>query len=200
MSILTRINIFGARLQEPIKSTDRRGLRRRTIGLALLVVTAAVVPVYDWIYANFDFPWDYWVVDSKAESLRNLTLVASAFLGLILLLWRSTSAHIQSSVSQKTLHADRFKNAASMISEEEIPARIGGIRTISELAEVDEEYYYLHCQKLLTTFIRERSRDYWLLQDGEKTPPVGEIHPEGKTSFKGTIKIGAYYGQEHLRF
>ena len=98
---------------------------------------------------------------SNGDAIRNVALVVGGITAILLALWRSlvaerqaTAATRQSEVEERTLLNDRYQRAASMLGDNSLTVRLGGIVALERLAE-DHPVEFRHVAfKLLLEFTR----------------------------------------------
>ena len=138
---------------------------RSNLEICLVVISVAAV-LLAFFFVGFCF-WDALNEgETVSATLRNLSLVAGAFIAIVLALWRSTIANRQAvaahrqveiglqqaATAQDSLLCDRFQRAAEMLGHDVIAVRIGGVQALSELAVQDMDRYYVTVANLLAAF------------------------------------------------
>ena len=104
--------------------------------------------------------------ESGSTTLRNLSLILAAAIGLPLAIWRSVvaerqadAAHRQSDTAVQILLNDRFQKGAEMLGNVEIgSARIGGIHALARLAKEYPDTFHIPIMQLFSAFVVDRSR------------------------------------------
>jgi hypothetical protein len=132
------------------------------------------------------FEWAFWgeqtldakgvVTEIKIDRLKitqQFALFFLAFIGLVLAIWRSMTAHRQAQAAlaqSKTAirqaetaengqRFDRYARAAQMLDNEKAAVRSAGVYLLRELAVSDPQGYKTLCAELLASFIRARQAD-----------------------------------------
>ena len=102
----------------------------------------------------------YWECLLKDTGLaRNFILVAAAFIGLPLAIWRSAVAQQQSETAQRGLLNERYQKGADMLGSEVLSVRLGGIDALENLAREHAEDYHIQIVKLFCAFVRNPPKD-----------------------------------------
>ncbi|KZK78316.1 Pentapeptide repeats (8 copies) [Pseudovibrio sp. W64] len=104
---------------------------------------------------------EFWGGSNPAFSviLRNIGLMALGLAGLYLAWDRTQTATRQADLAERGQNTDRFQKAAAMLGDRQLSVREAGIYALTELAQSDPQHHYLPIQKLLCSFIRDRSAD-----------------------------------------
>lgn len=74
--------------------------------------------------------------ESPGATLRNLTIIGAAIIGLPLALWRSVVAHRQAETARLGLANDKYQNGAEMLGYKRRYVRLGGVYGLQHLAAV----------------------------------------------------------------
>ena len=113
------------------------------------------------------------------ENWRDLIAIVLAFLGLLLLSWRSFSADKQARASQEqvklattqlqTTQQDaldaRYQRIADMLGSDTISTRVGGIYSLKQLMGTHPEQYHVPGMELLCSYVRTPPSDTSLSAD-----------------------------------
>ena len=105
---------------------------------------------------------------SNAADVRNIALVVGGIVAILLALWRSLVAERQARAAQEQVSAaqeqsetakrvyvnERYRQAASMLGDRELPVRLGGIFALERLAEDHTVEFRPGVVKLLLEFLR----------------------------------------------
>lgn len=107
-----------------------------------------------------------------SEIIRNIGLIAAAFVGILLAYRRvlaadrqSEAASVQADLTRRAHVAELFNRATSQLSDDKLEVRLGAIYT---LRQIGSDYPDLSSPviELLTTYLRESVEDY-----GDEPPP-----------------------------
>ena len=121
--------------------------------LVLLVIAGVLVWCFwDWLRVGADG------YESGTATVRNLGLLVTAIIALPLGIWRSFVAHRQSQAAQQGLLNERYQKGAEMLGSEVLWVRLGGIYTLSRLAEEHSHQYHIQVMHLFCIFVREAIR------------------------------------------
>ena len=97
----------------------------------------------------------------NAATVRNIALVVGGIVAILTALWRSlvaetqaTAATQQSQIGERVYLNERYRQAASMLGDNEIPVRLAGIFALERLAEDHPDEFRLEAIKLLVEFVR----------------------------------------------
>lgn len=130
-----------------------------------------------------------WLTSHSVEDWRNFCLAVGAPLALALAWWRSVVAdrqektnRVQSETSQEQLDLaqegqklGRYQKGAAMLSSKNLSEREAGIYVLSQLAQDDPRTYFDIAQKVLCSFVKERSaaakKDQRRMPMGKKFTP-----------------------------
>ena len=125
-----------------------------TVGCAVFLGVFVSVEHWDWLK-------DGTGQTSNAEAVRNISLVVGGGVAILLALWRSvvadrqaTAAKRQSEIGERTYLNERYRQAASMLGDSEIPVRVGGIVALERLAGDHPAEFRHEAFKLLLEFVR----------------------------------------------
>ena len=98
---------------------------------------------------------------SNAADVRNIALVVGGIVAILLALWRSLvaerqarAAQEQSEIAKRVYVNERYRQAASMLGDRELPVRLGGIFALERLAEDHTVEFRPGVVKLLVEFLR----------------------------------------------
>ena len=141
----------------------------RSLGFWVGVAVAAIVAVgvvlsvvyWDWLQGGSGN-------GSNAADVRNIALVVGGIVAILLALWRSLVAERQARAAQEQVRAaqeqsetakrvyvnERYRQAASMLGDRELPVRLGGIFVLERLAEDHTVEFRPGVVKLLVEFLR----------------------------------------------
>lgn len=96
----------------------------------------------------------------NSDTVRNVALVVGGIVTILLALWRSvvaerqaTAAQRQSEVGERTYLNERYRQAASMLGDDEVTVRLGGIVALERLAEDHPVEFRHEAFKLLLEFV-----------------------------------------------
>ena len=99
--------------------------------------------------------------ESNSTTIRNLGFLIAGVLALVFAVWRGVlaqrqadTAQRQSETSQQGLLNERYQKGAEMLGSEVLPARLGGIYALQQLAEDYPQKYHLRITRLLCGFVR----------------------------------------------
>ena len=99
--------------------------------------------------------------DNLSTTIRNVMLMIGAFLALPLAIWRGWVAERQVKATNESVSAaheaisnQRFQAAAQMLGHELHAVRLGAIQTLTSLARMDPNRYYIDAATLLAEFVR----------------------------------------------
>ena len=97
----------------------------------------------------------------NADTVRNVALVVGGIVAIVTALWRSivaetqaTAATQQSQTGERVYLNERYRQAASMLGDNELPVRLAGIFALERLAEDHPGEFRLEAIKLLIEFVR----------------------------------------------
>lgn len=100
------------------------------------------------------------------DGFRNGALVVAAIVTLIVAIWRAQIADEdkktsikQADTSEAGLNIDRFQKGAAMLGDERLSVRQAGLLMLSELAQQNMREYFDITQKIICSFIKDRSRE-----------------------------------------
>ena len=123
------------------------------VGVVALGVFLSIVH-WDWLRGGTDDA-------SNAAAVRNIALVVGGIVAILISLWRSlvaerqaTAAKRQSEISERAYLNERYRQAASMLGDREVPVRLGGIVALERLAEDHPAEFQHETFKLLLEFVR----------------------------------------------
>ena len=98
---------------------------------------------------------------SNAAVVRNVALVVGGLVAILVALWRSlvaehhaTAAKRQSETGERAYLNERYRQAASMLGDSELPVRLGGIFALERLAKDHPAEFPQEAVKLLLEFVR----------------------------------------------
>ena len=114
--------------------------------LALACAVAFAVLCWDWLADG----------ESPGATLRNLTIVGAAIIGLPLALWRSVVAHRQAETTRLGLANDKYQNGAEMLGDKRRYVRLGGVYGLQHLAAEHPERYHLETLRIFCSFLRDQ--------------------------------------------
>ena len=120
-----------------------------------------------------------WFDAFSLDNWRDLIAIVLAFLGLLLLSWRSFSADKQARASQEqvklattqlqTTQQDaldaRYQRIADMLGSDTISTRVGGIYSLKQLMGTHPQQYHVPGMELLCSYIRTPPSDTSLSAD-----------------------------------
>lgn len=86
-------------------------------------------------------------------------LVIAAIVTAIFAWWRAKEATKQNRIAEAGLNIDRFQKGAAMLGDKRRSVRQAGIFMLSELAQQNMEEYFDQVQKVLCSFVRDRSQE-----------------------------------------
>ena len=105
-------------------------------------------------------------MESNSTTIRNVGFLIAGVLALVFAVWRgvlaqrqSETAQRQSETAQQGLLNERYQKGAEMLGSEVLPARLGGIYALQQLAEDYPEQYHLRITRLLCGFVRLSASD-----------------------------------------
>ena len=97
----------------------------------------------------------------NADTVRNVALVVGGIVAIVTAIWRSivaetqaTAATQQSQTGEQVYLNERYRQAASMLGDNELPVRLAGIFALERLAEDHPGEFRLEAIKLLIEFVR----------------------------------------------
>ena len=134
----------------------------RSLGFWVAVTVGCVVSLGVFVSVEY---WD-WLKDgtgqtSNGEAVRNISLTVGGVVAILIALWRSlvaerqaTAAKRQSEVGERTYLNERYRQAASMLGDRELPVRVGGIVALERLAGDHTAEFRHEVFKLLLEFVR----------------------------------------------
>ena len=128
------------------------------IGVAVVGVVAVGIVLsavyWDWLQRGIGN-------SNNAESVRNIALVLGGVAAILMALWRSLVAERQATVAQKQSETaerayvnERYRQAASMLGDRELPVRLGGVLALERLAGDHPTEFRREAEGLLTEFVR----------------------------------------------
>ena len=160
---LTRVSrgLAGAR------STVRRGRKMllgaaKSLGFWVGISVVGVISLgvflsikhWDWLQGGTEYI-------GNAATVRNIALVVGGIVAILTALWRSlvaekqaTASKQQSQIAERVYLNERYRQAASMLGDNEIPVRLAGIFALERLAEDHPDEFRLEAIKLLVEFVR----------------------------------------------
>ena len=160
-------------------------------GALWLAVTIGVV------LAGGILSWRFWGklggdTESFSTTLRNVALVIGGVAAILLALWRSRVSERQAAIAQRqnetaqgqaeiarhSLLNERYQRGAEMLGSEILPARLGGIYALQQLAADYPDQYHLRVIRLFCGFVRHSTRDAGI---GVPTGTNGEPDSEPRT-------------------
>lgn len=100
--------------------------------------------------------------DLGGDTFRNVSLFVAAVFGFGLAFWRSKVASKHNKIAESGLNIDRFQKGAAMLGDERLSVRQAGILMLSELAQQNMHEYFDQTQKVICSYIRERSKEQLL--------------------------------------
>ena len=123
--------------------------------------------------------------ESNSTTVRNIGFMIAGVLALVFAVWRGVlaqrqaeTAQRQSETSQQGLLNERYQKGAEMLGSEVLPARLGGIYALQQLAEDYPAQYHLRITRLLCGFVRLSTSNPMIESDPEAS---GEQDREPKT-------------------
>ena len=127
----------------------------RSLGFWVAVTVGCVVSLGVFVSVEY---WD-WLKDgtgqtSNAEAVRNISLTVGGVVAILIALWRSLVAERQSEIGERTYLNERYRQAASMLGDSELPVRVGGIVALERLAADHPAEFRHEAFKLLLEFVR----------------------------------------------
>ncbi len=120
---------------------------------ALSLVSVAVIV---WVM----FPTWLTAGESASTTLRNISLLLAAAIGLPLAIWRSAiaqrqaeAAHKQFDVAAQNLSNEQFKNGVEFLAHKSMPIRLGGVLLLGDTAEREPELYHIRVMQIFVAFL-----------------------------------------------
>ncbi len=127
-------------------------------GVSVVVVISLGVVLsvayWDWLQGGTEHT-------GNAAAVRNISLVVGGMVAILIALWRSlaaerqaTAAKRQSEIGERVYLYERYRQAASMLGDNELPVRLAGIYALERVAEDHPDQFRLEAIKLLVEFVR----------------------------------------------
>ena len=118
-----------------------------------VLIAAAVLSIMFWS----------WLSDGESNSttIRNLSLVIAAIIGLPLAIWRSIVAERQADTAQLGLLNERYQKGAEMLGSEVLSVRLGGIYALARLSCEHPGAYHIQIMRLLCAFVRNPTKEFF---------------------------------------
>jgi Pentapeptide repeats (8 copies) len=155
-----------------------RGVRWLTVGiaiaLALAIVWALFVPVADWLARHDVGSAKGSLLQTARDAARGRLLTLGAGLvaaGALLFTARSFMLSREGQVT------DRYTKAIEQLGSKELDVRIGGIYALERIAR-DSAKDHPAVMEVLTTFIREHSREQWPSPGPDGAEPERSTRPD----------------------
>ena len=142
--------------------------------VVFVLIAAAVISIMFWC----------WLSDGESNSttVRNLSLVIAAIIGLPLAIWRSIVAERQAETAQRQaataqlgLLNERYQKGAEMLGSKVLAVRLGGIYALARLAREHPGDYHTQIMSLLCAFVRHPAGD-----PIESTLLIKDLTPDAK--------------------
>ena len=138
------------------KDRDKSVLRRVRVWVEARWVVLTVLAT---LLIGGSLSWIYWQdlrgsQDSLSTTVRNVALVIGGVVAVILAVWRSRVAELQSATAQQGLQNERYQKAAEMLGNEMLSVRMGGIYALQHLAKEHPEQYHIQVMRLFCAFAR----------------------------------------------
>ena len=121
---------------------------------ARIVAWVVVVVIGTVVFSIMCWGWLNAGEEPGSATIRNLGLVAAAFIGLPLAIWRSAVAERQVDLGQRGLLNERYQKGAEMLGSKELSVRLGGIYALDRLAREHPGDYHAQIMNLLCAFVR----------------------------------------------
>ena len=137
-----------------------------------------------------------WLSDGESSSttIRNLSLVIAAIIGLPLAIWRSIvaerqadAAQRQSETARRGLLNERYQKGAEMFGSGRLSVRLGGVYALALLAREHPGDYHLEIVSLFCAFVRNPIGEPF-----EAPLPVKGYSPEVTFKIRHTVTITYY--------
>ena len=162
-------------------------VRRRLI-ISVVAVLAALSAIVWWCRLDClaTVWWCSWSwlrtgsgdLESGSTTVRNLGLVVGGGIAIGIAVWRgyvadrqARASQQQAETSQRVLLNERYQKGLDLLGSEKLPARLGGIYTLQDLAEDEPEQYHLKVKRQLCAFVRHPTRGE---DDKAKPAAVGQ--------------------------
>ena len=129
------------------------------------------------------------------EVVGGLGLLLGGAEAILLALWRSWVGAQQLNTAQLTLSNERYQRGAEMLGHQSLPARLGGISALQNLAEEHPKEYHRQVMKILCAFVRRPpadARDDRHQNGSDVKTPIGEDAQAAVTA------IGELHGSRSL--
>lgn len=126
--------------------------------------------------------WDFWSDlhrdnESLSATIRNLGLVIGGVTAILLALWRSLVAAVQTETAQQGLRNERYQKGAEMLGSDVLSVRLGGIYTLQRLAHEHPERYHVQIMRLFCAFVRHPIRDERIERSEDEKIRGGQRRP-----------------------
>ena len=109
---------------------------------------------WEWLLGGTEFA-------DNAAVVRNIALVVGGIVAILIALWRSlvaerqaTAATRQAEIAERAYLNERYRQAANMLGDGELPVRLAGIFALERVAEDHPDEFRLEAIKLLIEFVR----------------------------------------------
>ena len=134
----------------------------KSLGFWVGVSVAGVVSLSVFVSVKH---WD-WLqggagLNSNAATVRYIGLVVGGVVAILIALWRSlvaerqaTAAKRQAEIGERVYLNERYRQAASMLGDNELPVRLAGIFALERVAADHPDEFRLEAIKLLVEFVR----------------------------------------------
>ena len=110
------------------------------------IAAATAVLYWDWLSG----------CEPPSATLRNLTLVGVAIIGLPLALWRRVIAHRQADTARLSLANDKYQKGAEMLGDSKRYVRLGWVYGLQHMAAEHPERYHLETLRIFCSFLRDQ--------------------------------------------
>ena len=117
-----------------------RGILLKTGVVVLLVAVLALVWAWPWLGRSN-------VGETNSATLRNVSLLPLALIGIGLTVWRI-------GVAERTLSCNRYADASARLSSDSAAARLGAVYELQLLTAEDPETLHVKTMKILCSFVR----------------------------------------------
>ncbi len=165
-----------------------------SVGVVIAVGASLSVEYWGWLQGGTDDT-------SNTAAIRNVALVIGGIVAILIALWRSlvaerqaTAAQRQTETAERVYLSDRYRQAASMLGDNELPVRLGGIFSLERLAEDHPSEFRREVIRLLVEFVRTPPS----LQEPQPKVWDGWLHIE-RTATREDVQVAMTAIAELLR-
>ena len=150
--------------------------------IALAAIGILVWWKWDWLVSAWPWLGHENGGETNSTTLRNLSLVPLALIGIILTIWRINVAERTLSYSEKQDQTDRlhsrYNDASARLSSDSVSARLGAVYELQALTAQDPGLLHIRTMKLLCVLVRFPPPEARLDESPDDDPCSRSLRPD----------------------